>query len=159
REGAEGDLAAPDGELTGRLRRLAAGGEVRGELGKTVVLHTDGDGPVRRVAAAGIGRIEELDADALRTAAAGVARAMEDIGGTLAWTLAKTLPLPLEEQARAVVEGVVLGSYRPGRWKTNPNDPRPFQRIVLCTGENGGLQQAATESARVSRWVNWARDL
>jgi leucyl aminopeptidase len=159
REDAEADLAAPDGGLTDRLRRLAEDGEVRGELGKTVVLHTDGDGPSRRVAAVGIGRIDELDSDALRTAAASTAHATEDVGGTLAWLLDETLPLSLDEQARAVVEGVVLGSYRPGRWKTDAREPRPFERIVFASGENGTLQRAATDAARVSRWVNWARDL
>src|SRR5919201_705280 len=113
----------------------------------------------RRVAAAGIGRIDELDSDAVRTAAAAVARATEDVGGTLAWLLDETVPLPLDEQARAVVEGVVLGSYRPGRWKTDAREPRPLQRIVLCAAENTAVAEAAVQSARVSRWVNWARDL
>ena len=148
-----------DGQLTRRLERLAADGELRGELGKTLVVHADGDASVRRVAAAGIGKFEDVDADALRTAAAGVARALEDVGGTLAWMLDETLPLPLDEQARAVVEGVVLGSYRPGRWKTDANDPRPFERIVLCGGKDDALATVAGDSARVSRWVNWARDL
>jgi leucyl aminopeptidase len=107
---------------------------------------------------AGIGRIEELDPDALRTAAAAVARATSNVGGTIAWLLDETLPLPLDEQARAVVEGIVLGSYRPGRWKTDAREPRPVERIVLCT-DNEGLAATGTRSAHVARWVNWARDL
>src|SRR5438552_7214143 len=148
-----------DERLRGRLQRLTQEGELRGELGKTLVLHTDGELKAHRVAAAGIGRIEDLDADALRTAAASVARATAEVGGTVAWLLDETLPLPLDEQARAVVEGIVLGSYRPGRWKTDAHEPRPVERIVLCAGDEAGLEQTATESARVSRWVNWARDL
>src|SRR5205807_8068099 len=58
-----------------------------------------------------------------------------------------------------VVEGVILGSYRPGRWKTDARDPRPLDRIVLCAGADAGLEQAAARSARVAGWVNWARDL
>src|SRR5438874_6243031 len=159
-DGAFSDGAAPvDERLTRLLRRLAEAGELRGELGKTLVLHTEGDGSTRRVAVAGIGTIDELDSDALRTAAAAVARATEDVGGTLAWMLDDKLPLPLDEQARAVVEGVLLGSYRPGRWKTDARDPRPLERIVLCTRADGALAETAAHSARVSRWVNWARDL
>ena len=119
-----------DERLRGRLQRLTQEGELRGELGKTLVLHTDGELKAHRVAAAGIGRIEDLDADALRTAAASVARATAEVGGTVAWLLDETLPLPLDEQARAVVEGIVLGSYRPGRWKTDAHEPRPVERIV-----------------------------
>ncbi|TMK27872.1 MAG: leucyl aminopeptidase [Actinobacteria bacterium] len=148
-----------DERLQGRLQRLTQEGELRGELGKTVVLHTDGELKAHRVAAAGIGRIEDLDADALRTAAASVARATEEVGGTVAWLLDETLPLPLDEQARAVVEGIVLGSYRPGRWKTDAHEPRPVERIVLCSGDQAGLEEIGARSARVARWVNWARDL
>ena len=148
-----------DERLTGRLQRLAQDGELRGELGKTLVLHTDGELRARRVAVAGIGKAENLDADALRTAAAAVARATSEVGGTLAWLLDETLPLPLDEQARAVVEGVVLGSYRPGRWKTDDREPRPIERIVLCTADDTALAEAGARTARVARWVNWARDL
>jgi leucyl aminopeptidase len=53
----------------------------------------------------------------------------------------------------------VLGSYRPGRWKTNDREPRPLERIVLCTGDNRAVAEAGERTARVARWVNWARDL
>ena len=161
----EGDAALSNGSsvlderLAGRLRRLAAEGELRGELGRTLVIHTDGELKAHRVAAVGIGRLEDLDPDALRTAAAAVARTTEEVGGTLAWVLDETLPLPLDEQARAVVEGVMLGSYRPGRWKTDAREPRPIERIVLCAGEDAALAEAGARTARVSRWVNRARDL
>src|SRR5919204_6661305 len=127
----DGDAALSNGagvldeRLSGRLRRLAEEGELRGELGKTLVLHTDGELKAHRVATAGIGRIEDLDADALRTAAAAVARATQDVGGTFAWILDERLPLPLDEQARAVVEGGPAGTHPPGRWETGVREPRP----------------------------------
>jgi leucyl aminopeptidase len=148
-----------DERLAGRLRRLAEEGELRGELGRTLVVHTDGELRAHRVAAAGIGKLEELDSDALRTAAAAVARATQDVGGTLAWLLDERLPLPPDEQARAVVEGVLLGSYRPGRWKTEEREPRPLERIVICAADDAKLAETAVRAARVARWVNWARDL
>src|SRR5919201_221349 len=120
-----------DERLQGRLQRLIADGEFRGELGKTLILHTDGELRARRVAVAGIGAAEELDADGIRTAASAVARAARDVGGTIAWLLDERLPLPIEEHARAVVEGIVIGSYRPGRWKTEPDERREFARVVL----------------------------
>src|SRR4051794_27436871 len=95
-----------DEKLRARLRRLAEDGELRGELGRTVRLHTDGDLGARRVAAAGVGKADEVDADALRTAAASVVRAVSDVGGTIAWLLDDSLPLALDDQARAIVEGM-----------------------------------------------------
>src|SRR5437868_2171129 len=93
--------------VRGRLERLAADGELKGELGKTVVLHTDGS--ASRVVVAGVGSRADVDADALRTAAAAVVRRLRDIGGTLAWQVDDSLPLSADEQARAVVEGALLG--------------------------------------------------
>src|SRR5919197_3278094 len=135
-----------DERLSGRLSRLAQDGELRGELGSTLVLHTDGELRARRVAAAGNGKLDAFDADALRTAAASVARVARNVGGTVAWLLDEKLPLPLGEQARAVVEGIVLGSYRPGRWKTDQRPRRPFERIVVCAGDEPGLAETATRA-------------
>ena len=148
-----------DERLQGRLRRLAEDGELKGELGKTVLLHTDGELNARRVVVAGIGKLDELDSDALRTAASAVARRVADVGGTVAWILDESLPLPFEEQARAIVEGTVLGSYSPARWKTEEKPKKRIEKIVLCAAEQDELAETATRAARVGKWVNWARDL
>jgi leucyl aminopeptidase len=162
-EGGDGPLSdgrgAVDEKLRDRLRRLAADGELRGELGRTLLLHTDGEPGARRVAAAGIGKVEDVDADALRTAAASVVRSVRDVGGTIAWLLDDSLPLGLDEQARAVVEGTLLGSYDPGRWKSEPRRHRPVERIVLYAEERPELVEAGTRAATVAGWVNVARDL
>jgi len=147
-----------DAQLGARLQQLADDGELKGELGKTTVLHTDGTSSARRVVVAGIGKRKDIDADAIRTAAAAVARRLGDVGGTLAWKLDDSLPLPFDEQARAVVEGAVLGSYSPARWKTVEKPKKRIDKIVLYGGENGAAE-TARRAARVGKWVNWARDL
>src|SRR3954447_20038343 len=151
--------AGLDDRLAGRLRRLAADGDLSGEPGRSVLLHTDGDGGVRRVAAVGVGRREAVDADALRTAASAVVQAVEGVGGTIAWLLDETLPLPLDEQARAVVEGTVLGAYSPAQWRSEPSARRPLERLVLLAGDGSGLAETTARTATVARWVNAARDL
>src|ERR671934_199535 len=50
-----------DERLHGRLRALVESGEASGEVGRVLLLHTDGDLRARRVATTGIGRIEVLD--------------------------------------------------------------------------------------------------
>jgi leucyl aminopeptidase len=148
-----------DARLEGRLQRLADGGELKGELGTTVVLHTDGALDVRRVVVAGIGGRDELDSDALRTAASAVANRVADVGGTLAWQLDESLPLSLEEQARAIVEGTMLGSYNPARWKTQAQREARVEKIVLYATDADGLAESASRIAGVGKWVNFARDL
>jgi leucyl aminopeptidase len=154
-----GTVSKVDEKLKGRLQRLADDGELRREVGKTLLLHTDGELNARRVVVAGVGKAEELDSDALRTAASAVARRLADVGGTVAWMLEDSLPLPLEEQARAIVEGTVLGSYSPARWKTDEKPQKRIEKIVLCADSADGLEEAAKRAARVGKWVNWARDL
>jgi leucyl aminopeptidase len=154
-----GTVSKVDEQLKGRLQRLAEDGELRRELGKTLLLHTDGELNARRVVVAGVGKAEELDSDALRTAASAVARRVADVGGTVAWMLEDSLPLSLEEQARAIVEGTVLGSYSPARWKTDEKPRKRIEKIVLCADGADGLEEAAQRAARVGKWVNWARDL
>ncbi len=148
-----------DGQLNGRLQRLADSGELKAELGTTVVLHTDGELNARRVVVAGVGKKDEIDADALRTAAAAVAHEVSDVGGTLAWLLDDSLPLSLDEQARAVVEGTMLGSYSPARWKTQDQPSARIDKIVLYTTAGNGLAESASRIASVGKWVNFARDL
>jgi leucyl aminopeptidase len=148
-----------DGQLKGRLQRLADGGELKSDLGATVVLLTDGEVKARRIVVAGVGKRDEIDADALRTAASAVAHSVADVGGALGWLLDESLPLSLEEQARAIVEGTMLGSYSPARWKTQEQPEAGVDRIVLYTSAGNGLAQTASRSASVGRWVNVARDL
>src|SRR5437899_13088038 len=64
-----------DERLEARLRRLADDGELKGALGKTVLLHTDGEANGRRVVVAGGGTREEGDPEAPRTAAPAGGRA------------------------------------------------------------------------------------
>lgn len=148
-----------DERLKGRLQRLADDGELKGDLGKTVLLHTDGELNARRVVVAGLGKRDEVDADALRTAASAVVRRVADVGGTIAWMLDESLPLSFDEQARAIVEGTLLGSYNPARWKTDERPGKPVEKIVICAADGNGLAETAGRTGRVSKWVNFARDL
>ena len=146
-----------DRSLGGRLARLVETGELRGEAGQVCVTHVDGSLQAERVAAAGAGPLDELDADSLRQAAAAAAQADSRVGGTLAWALDESLKLPLDEQARAVVDGVVLGSYDPGRWKTQGPRLRSVERLVLVGGDS--VASAAGRALTVAAWANRARDL
>ena len=136
--------------------RVAEEEEVGAKVGRTAVLYPNGNAPARRIVLVGLGPADELDADALRTAAASVAEAAERVGGTLAWLLDDSLPH--SEQARAVVDGLLLGSYDPGRWKTGAKSDHPFERLVLVGGTEE-LRDQAERAATVADAANRARDL
>ena len=148
-----------DAILGGRLARLAAAGDLRSDAWSVCVVHPDNELRAERIAASGIGKPSSLDADALRTAVAAVVRAGSRIGGTLAWVLDASLPLPVSDQARAVADGAVLGGYDPGRWKTKQEGrPKPVERLLLVGADDAGAE-AARRSALVAEWANRARDL
>ena len=111
-----GAAAELDSKLDGLLKRLAGEGELRGEAGRVSIVHVDGKLGARRVAVAGLGPPDQIDADALRTAAAAVARETGGYAETVAWALDGALALPVEEQVRAVVEGAAIGNYDTARW-------------------------------------------
>jgi leucyl aminopeptidase len=143
-----------DARLEGRLSRVTEEEQVAKTRGQTAVLHLD----TGRVVAAGLGPGAALDPDAVRTAASGVARATSRIGGTVAWVVDDGLDLPTAEQARAAVDGLVLGGYDPGRWKANGAGVRPFERLLLVGADEGALT-AADRAVHVADAANRARDL
>ena len=153
-DGLSGAAAALDSALDGLLGRLAGDGELRGEAGRAAIVHVDGKLGTGRVAVAGLG--DRLDADALRTAAAAVAHETSAFAETLAWVLDDSLPVPAEEQVRAIVEGTAIGAYDTARWKHD--DPKSkLSRLVLIS--SGDLAETASRAGTVAAWTNRARDL
>ena len=155
--GLDGIAGSVDSALGGLLAKLAADGELNDEIGRAGVVHVDGKLGATRVAAAGIGPRDRADADALRTAAAAVARLTREFAERIAWPIDTSLPVPAADQARAIVDGIVLGGYEPARWKKEAPAVK-LSTLVLC-GEADGLAEAAERAAVVAAWTNRARDL
>ncbi len=156
--GEPADVSRLDERIRARLERIVESGELSGEAGSTVVLHLNGELKAERVAAAGIGR--EPDADAIRTAAAAVARAARSFGGSIGWLVDPSLPISQTEQARAAVEGIAYGAYSPGRWKSNDDGgAKPIERIVIAGADDPEVEAAAQRAGRVALWIERARDL
>jgi leucyl aminopeptidase len=154
-----GAIARLDEELGGRLAQLAGDGEIAGRFNSAAIVHVDGAVGSQRVAAAGLGPRERLDADAFRTAGAAVARRVRDFARTIGWLLDESLPLPIEQQAAALVEGTVLGVYDPGLWKTADGDRGGIDRLALVTAREDAVRPVAERAARIAAWTNAARDL
>jgi leucyl aminopeptidase len=155
-EGLTGAAADLDVPLRGLLAQLREAGELRADAGGVRIVHVAGQVRARRVAAAGIGELGDFDADVLRTAAAAVANEAGEYAHTVGWVLDSSLPLAEDEQARALVEGAILGGYDPARWKHDGSKPK-LDRLVLCGDER--VADTARRAATVADWTNRARDL
>ena len=149
------DAGILPGPFRATLGPLAESGELTGEPGSAVLVHMDGSAP-RRIAAAGVGNA--ADADAIRTAAAAVARLASGFGGTVGWMIDPSLSLPPAAQARAAVEGVAYGAYSPARWKRSTS-AKPIDRVVIAGAPAGDVEAEASRALRVARWIDVARDL
>ncbi len=111
----------------------------------------------RRAVVAGLGPRDELEPDAIRDAAAAAVRELSATGGgSAAWLIDESLPLSAETQARAAVEGAILGAYDPGAHKTSSR-PQQLERLTLVG--NDALAPQAARAAVVAGWTNHARDL
>ena len=148
------DGQTPSGPLGERVAGLLEAEGFRGEAGKAILLHLPPEAGIERVAVAGLGT--EIDPDALRVAAAAVARLLAAGGGTIGWTLDDSLPLSPDEQARAVVDGVVLGGYDPGVRKTSGR--KDGLDGITFGGGDDAVREAAEEALVVATWANRARD-
>jgi leucyl aminopeptidase len=149
------------GGLSARVKELAASGEFQGDRAEALTVHGADDGAGRRVVLVGLGKRADVDLDAFRTAGAVAAQALARVGGTLAWQLDDSLPIPPADQARALVEGTILGGYTPGRWKTQDTEklPRQIERIVIAHAETKELRDAAERASLLAERTNSARDL
>jgi leucyl aminopeptidase len=155
-DGLTGPAAALDQRLGGLLARLAEQGEITGKLKTAPLVHVEGQLKASRLALPGIGARETVDADALRTAAGTLAHEARGFAGTIAWLLDDSLPLAPAEQARAIVDGTLLGSYDPGRWKRSPAADR-LETLVIVS-EDATVAEAARRAGIVAEWANRARD-
>ena len=112
-------VARLDAIMGGRLALLAA--DASAEPGRTSVLNVaEADAlEATRVALIGVGQRDDVDPAAVRTGAAAASRLARSFGGRLSWAFDGELPLEGEAQVRSVVEGAIIGSYDPGRRKSN----------------------------------------
>ncbi len=144
--------------VEGRLARLIETGELRGDEGRVTLLHGDGRVAAERIGAVGLGS-RTLDADRLRTAAAQVAARTVDVGGTtVAWVVEEN-GLPPAEQGQAIVDGVVLGPYENGRWKTEDDRHGEIERLVLCGPAAAAARETAARANVAAAWANRCRDM
>src|ERR671936_813365 len=156
-EPANAPVAALNERLGGLIAKLVEEGELSGKLKTAPILHVDGELNAARLAIAGIVARAGIDADAVRTAAATVARETRDYASTVAWLLDDSLPLSPPEQARAIVDGTILGSYDPGGWKSEEETPR-LERLAIISADSE-VAAAAGRAAVVANWTNRAREL
>ena len=114
---------ALDAALGGGLARLVAETTFTGKPNTVRTVYAFGQGPARFLTLVGTGPAGEPSVERLRTLAGQAARSARAAGAT---SLALALPEGLEATAaaRAAVEGILLGTYRYTRYKSETDEDK-----------------------------------
>lgn len=149
-----------DRVLRGRITRLLLSGEVTGQRGTYTIVHTFGELKAQRLCILGMGPGPGTTFDEIRNAAALVGHYLGRFGrSAVAWAIedAGYLP-PVERQAVAIVEGLSLGSYNPGQWRSQGAIESASISIRL-RAPSAAVEKGAQWAAVVNRWVVWCRNV
>ncbi|HEY8417004.1 MAG TPA: leucyl aminopeptidase [Limnochordales bacterium] len=164
-----GATGAVDARIGGLIRRLIAGGEFKGKLNETAVLHMGEGLPFRKVVVVGLGKSSEFDAERVRQVSAAAAQAAaKGKVKTIATIVhgAGIGGLDPAVAAQCVAEGTLLGLYRYDKYKTRKNDGdhdagRP-ERVVIVEMDPSKvpvIQAGVDRGVILAEATNFARDL
>lgn len=153
--GAEVVDAALDGGLVDFMQEA----DFDGTRGETLAVPTRGRLGAKAVVLVGVGERRELDTDALRRAAAVLAKRASKVA-KVATTLLDAAPDDVDpvDAAQAIAEGVGLGAYQFLRYKGDAT-PTKLTRVAVLARPNAKLRAAIARGTRIAAAVAWARDL
>jgi len=152
-------LAALDARLGSGLSRVLAAEKFEGKTGQLSHLYTEGRIRAARVLVVGLGQKRNADADTVRRASAAAARRARDLGAATAAVHMPADGLPARVRAQAVVEGVVLATYRFDRYLREKNGKvlqalsviEPERRYQAATREGVRLGEVGAIAACLTR--------
>jgi leucyl aminopeptidase len=160
-----------DTALGGVLGEVARSESFEGKTGQSIVVHTHGRIPAKRILVVGAGARDEFSNPHIRDLAAVIAQAANKAGAATAGFLLPHLGAAREPQLiQLAAEGVRLGTYKFGRYLTGDDHKRPMslKQFGIVTDSKGKKPTAAQSKAvaaalargsQIAEAVNHARDL
>lgn len=150
---------AVDAALGGSLRAFMAESGFEGKPDETLVVPTAGTNGAPAAVLVGLGDPATVSANALRRAAAAVARRAAR-SRSVVTTLLQAVPdsVTTEEAAQAVAEGFVLGSYRFLEYKS-AGEASKLSRVTMIGPRDARTRAALDRGVVVATAVGWARDM
>ncbi|HKW86597.1 MAG TPA: leucyl aminopeptidase [Nitrospiraceae bacterium] len=129
------EAAVVDRALRGALRDLLKSGEFQGKSQQSVLLHTQGRIPAKRVLLVGLGKKQDARLDTVRQAMGTAAKRVRQAGGRSLATPVHGLTLPRTSHvdlAQAMVEGTILGCYQFNLYRSERNsEPKDLSRMTV----------------------------
>ncbi len=161
-----GDLAAIDKAFDGAVAGLMRRGEIKGKAGEVNYIHSLGRIAAGGVLIAGLGKKKELTADKIRSAAAVACRSLisKKNKSVAINTLAAGSSVKIEDAARAITEGAILGVYnfRVHKSKKDGNNNTELKKLTLAgvgRGDTKKAKRACEEGKITAEAACLARDM
>src|ERR1041384_358619 len=160
-----------DSALSGVLSDVAKSESFEGKTGQSIVVHTHGRLPAKRILVVGAGGRSEFANHHIRDIAATVAQAANKASAA---SVGFVLPAVGGGREQALIqilaEGVHLGTYKFGRYLTGEDHKRPMALkrfgVFLDTkgkkptaAQSKAFTAAVTRGTQIAQAVNHARDL
>ncbi len=161
----QGKVKYLDKKSGGLIREIIGGGDFEGKHLQVSVTYTRGIIPAKRIVLAGVGKKTDFTMEKLRGAFAQAARhvrslKLREFSTSLDFILSGR---PLDEIAKAVVEGICLGLYQYTSFKTIDRDKMEGMKIFAIIAETAKacniIRSAAKEAEIISRAVCFTRDM
>lgn len=110
-----------DSKLDGLFKKILTEEEFKGDMGKVLTFHTHGKLTFSRIIIVGLGEKKEFDLTQVRNCFAILGRKAKDLkikSVGLSLSFAKTTPFNLKQIAHGITEGLILGTYKFLRYKS-----------------------------------------
>jgi leucyl aminopeptidase len=160
-----------DSALGGVLAEIAKSESFDGKTGQSIVVHTHGRIPAKRVLVVGGGAKSEFSNPHIRDVAATIVQVANKVGAAAVGFLLPSFGANREQQlVQLAAEGALLGTYKFGRYLTGEDHKRPLalKQVGMFTDSKGKKPTAAQGRAfaaaiargtQIAQAVNHARDL
>lgn len=156
----EGVAAKVDKALGGLLSAVLAEERFEAKPASTLMIHTHGKIPAKRVIVVGLGPKGSLTLDRLRQTAAAVARrAAQSHAGHIALPPVPAAPYSVQAITQARVEGVVLGTYRFSRYKKDEVGAVTRVDLLADSAQQHSMEEARARGVLFADATVFARDL
>lgn len=153
-------MAQLNERTNGVIGSLLASSELRGKPDEITYIHQPAHLRSRRILLVGGGKREHWSPDGVRRAAGTAARYLKSRGVKSMGFFCRPEWAP-EASARAAVEGVLLGLFDVGTYKTQEKDDRFLEDVVIATDEGSldALERALHRGQILAKATNFARNL
>ncbi len=137
------DLAHIDHELGGIISEMIGGDAFKGKEGETLLIHTLGKIPAKKVLLSGLGKEEDFEEDTIRrvigTAVKQLEKSKTDTAAIMPVGLDKNISS--EAVGRCIVEGAILASYKFNKYKTDKeNSAGNLKEIYIVSTDDSATK-------------------